>query len=78
LEEIEKMEHQLNELKVQLKQTSKHIEWKQLDEKEKFYQKYSTKFLVCPYVLIAHSTIARSDSLFAHAHEPFFLQKLVL
>jgi transposase len=38
LEEIEKMEHQLNELKVQLKQTSKHIEWKQLDEKEKFYR----------------------------------------
>jgi hypothetical protein len=38
LEEIKKMEHQLNELKVQLKQTIKHIEWKQLDKKEKFFK----------------------------------------
>lgn len=36
LEEIEKMEYQLNELKAELKQTSKHIKWKELDEKDKF------------------------------------------
>ncbi len=36
LEEIEKLEHQFNELKVELKQTSKHIKWKELDEKDKF------------------------------------------
>jgi hypothetical protein len=36
LEEIEKLEYQLNGLKVELKHTSKHIEWKELDEKDKF------------------------------------------
>jgi len=38
LEEVEKMEYQFNELKVELKQTSKHIEWEALDEKDKFYR----------------------------------------
>lgn len=38
LEEIEKMEVQLNELKVELKQTKKHIKWEELDEKDKFYR----------------------------------------
>ena len=36
LEEIEKMEFQLNELKTELKQTDKHITWGELDEKDKF------------------------------------------
>ena len=36
LEEIEKMEYQLNDLKAKLKQTSKHITWGELDEKDKF------------------------------------------
>jgi hypothetical protein len=36
LEEIEKMEYQLNELKAELKQTSKYIKWGELDEKDKF------------------------------------------
>ena len=36
LEEIEKMEFQLNELKIELKQTNKHITWGELDEKDKF------------------------------------------
>ncbi len=36
LEEIEKMEFQLNELKAELKQTNKHITWGELDEKDKF------------------------------------------
>jgi hypothetical protein len=36
LEEIEKLEHQLSEVKVDLKQTSKHIKWAELDEKDKF------------------------------------------
>jgi transposase len=36
LEEIEKMEFQLNKLKAELKQTNKHITWKELDEKDKF------------------------------------------
>ncbi len=35
LEEIENFEHQLNELKAQLKETSKHISWAQLDEEDK-------------------------------------------
>jgi transposase len=38
LEEIEKMEYQHNELKVELKQTKKHIDWEELDEKDKFYR----------------------------------------
>ncbi|MDX2455431.1 MAG: hypothetical protein QNK21_22500 [Desulfosarcina sp.] len=38
LEEIEKMEYRLDELKVELKQTSKHIAWEELDEKDKFYR----------------------------------------
>jgi hypothetical protein len=36
LEEIENYEHQLQELKAQLKDTSKHISWAQLDEEDKF------------------------------------------
>jgi len=36
LEEIENLEYQQNELKVELKQTEKHIKWKELDEKDKF------------------------------------------
>jgi hypothetical protein len=36
LEEIENLEHQLNELKANLKNTDKHITWGQLDEKDKF------------------------------------------
>ena len=36
LEEVENFEYQLNELKAQLKETSKHISWGQLDEKDKF------------------------------------------
>ena len=36
LEEIENLEHQLNELKATLKGTSKHITWAQLDEDDKF------------------------------------------
>lgn len=36
LEEIEKMAYQLNDLKAKLKQTSKHITWGELDEKDKF------------------------------------------
>ena len=36
LEEIEKMEFQLNELKAELKQTNKHITWGELDENDKF------------------------------------------
>jgi hypothetical protein len=36
LEEIENFEHQLKELKAELKETSKHISWGQLDEKDKF------------------------------------------
>ena len=36
LEEIEKMEYQLNDLKAKLKQTSKHITWGELDGKDKF------------------------------------------
>jgi hypothetical protein len=36
LEEIENFEYQLKELKAQLKDTSKHISWGQLDEKDKF------------------------------------------
>ena len=36
LEEIEKLEYQLNDLKIELKQTNKHIKWKELDEKDKF------------------------------------------
>jgi len=36
LEEIEKMEFQLDELKTELKQTSKHVKWGELDEKDKF------------------------------------------
>ena len=36
LEEIENLEHQLNELKVKLKQTNKHIKWGDLAEKDKF------------------------------------------
>jgi transposase len=36
LEEIENFEYQLKELKAKLKDTSKHISWGQLDEKDKF------------------------------------------
>ena len=36
LEEIEKIEYQLNNLKVKLKKTSKHITWGELGEKDKF------------------------------------------
>jgi hypothetical protein len=36
LEEIEKMAYQLNALKAKLKKTSKHITWRELDEKDKF------------------------------------------
>jgi hypothetical protein len=36
LEEIEKMAYQLNDLKANLKKTSKHITWGELDEKDKF------------------------------------------
>ncbi|MBW2048753.1 MAG: hypothetical protein JRJ09_09545, partial [Deltaproteobacteria bacterium] len=36
LEEIEKLEYQLNDLKIELKQTNKHIKWKELNEKDKF------------------------------------------
>ena len=36
LEEIEKMAYQLNDLKAKLKQTSKHITWGELGEKDKF------------------------------------------
>ena len=36
LEEIENLEYRLNELKVKLKQTSKHIKWGELDEKDQF------------------------------------------
>jgi hypothetical protein len=36
LEEIENLEYQLNALKAQLKETSKHISWGQLDDKDKF------------------------------------------
>jgi transposase len=36
LEEIENFEYQLKELKTKLKDTSKHITWGQLDEKDKF------------------------------------------
>ena len=36
LEEIENFEYQLKELKAKLKDTSKHITWGQLDEKDKF------------------------------------------
>jgi len=36
LEEIEKTECQFNKLKAELKQTSKHIKWGELDEKDKF------------------------------------------
>jgi len=36
LEEIENFEYQLNELKVKLKQTSKHIKWGELDQSDKF------------------------------------------
>jgi len=36
LEEIENYEHQLERLKAELKDTPKHITWRQLDEKDKF------------------------------------------
>ncbi|MBI9081931.1 MAG: hypothetical protein JEY79_19595 [Pseudodesulfovibrio sp.] len=36
LEEIENFEYQLKELKAKLKQTNKHIQWGELDEKDKF------------------------------------------
>jgi hypothetical protein len=36
LEEIENLEYQLEELKVKLKQTEKHIKWAELDKKDKF------------------------------------------
>jgi hypothetical protein len=36
LEEIENLEHQLQQLKVKLKQTDKHIKWAELDQKDKF------------------------------------------
>lgn len=38
LEEIEMMAHRLSELKAELKRTDKHIDWKELNEKEKFYR----------------------------------------
>ena len=38
LEEIEMMEHRLNEVKAELKDTKKHIDWKDLDKKDKFYR----------------------------------------
>jgi hypothetical protein len=38
LEDIEMMEHQLSELKAELKRINKHIDWKELNEKDKFYQ----------------------------------------
>jgi len=38
LEEIEMMEHRLSELKAELKKTDKHIDWKELNEKDKFYR----------------------------------------
>jgi transposase len=36
LEEIENFEYQLEELKIKLKQTDKHIKWGELDEKDRF------------------------------------------
>ncbi|MDF1581647.1 MAG: hypothetical protein P1P74_12865 [Desulfuromonadales bacterium] len=36
LEEIENIEYQLEELKVKMKQTVKHIKWGELDEKDRF------------------------------------------
>ena len=36
LEEIENIEYQLEELKVKMKQTDKHIKWGELDEKDRF------------------------------------------
>jgi transposase len=38
LEGIEMMEAQLNGLKAELKRTQKYIEWKELDDKDKFYR----------------------------------------
>lgn len=38
LEEIEEMEHQLEQLKTDLKKTPKHITWSELDNKDKFYR----------------------------------------
>lgn len=36
LEEIQQLEHQLNEIKGQIKQTPKHIQWSELQDKDKF------------------------------------------
>ena len=36
LEEVENLEHQLQQLKIKLKQTDKHIKWAELDQKDKF------------------------------------------
>jgi hypothetical protein len=38
LEEIEMLEYQLGELRAELKQTKKHIDWQELEERDRFYR----------------------------------------
>ena len=38
LEDIQELEHQLDEVKAKLKKTAKHITWSQLEEKDRFYR----------------------------------------
>ena len=38
LEDIQELEHQLDEVKAKLKKTAKHITWSQLEEKDRFHR----------------------------------------